>query len=182
MYNRNKTVTAGPDGFTVYYLDEKKHCSYPYHQPLLPHLQKLQWYGDTYKGKHYQQFEQDEFSPYQNRLYKNAVYGLGSYSFEELKKMSLSTKLAIKQTNKLAQQVLNQWKQEIVSKLVDDFLSSVFKKSKGIRNLITYTRNYFNPREVNHFQFAELNIRKVDIALKLIEQKILPDNFFNLAA
>jgi hypothetical protein len=182
MVNKNKTVTAGPDGFTVYYLDEKKHFNYEYHQPLLPHLQKLQLFGDSYRGKRYQQFEQDAFSAYQNRLYKDAVYGLSSYRLEELQRMSIQDKLAIKKTHRLAQYILNRWKQEIVFKLTDDFLRSVFHKSKVVRQLINSSSDYLNLNETNHFEFAELNLNKIDIALKLVEEKILPSDFFKMAA
>lgn len=181
MYNDHKVVTAGPEGFTVYYIDTGKHFNYAYHQPMLPYLQKLQLFGDSYHGKHYQQFEQDEFNQYQNRLYKDAVYGLSSYSLLQLRKMSISEKLQIKRVNRHAQVVLNRWKQEIVYKHVDNFLVSVFYKSKGLRRMIEGSSDFTNAKEVNSFGFAELNLRKIDIALKLIEEKILPDNFFRIA-
>lgn len=182
MNNENKVVTAGPEGFTVYYIDSRKHFNYKYHQPLLPYLKKLQVYGESYKGKRYQQFELDEFTPYQNRLYKDAVYGLSSYTITDLKKMSISEKVEIKKINKLAQRILNEWKQEIVSKLVDDFLLNVFYNSRTVKKMIMYSYNYTCEKVVNHLSFAELNISKRHIALKLMEQKILPDNFFLAAA
>jgi len=182
MYNENKVVTAGADGFTVYFIDSRRHFHYEYHQPLLPHLQKLQLFGDSYKGKNYQQFEQDVFNSYQNRLYKNAVYGLASYDLLQLQKMNLREKLEIKRIHRLTQHVLNLWKQEIVSKLVDEFLLSVFHKSKSVKELVASTDHYTNLKEMNGFEFAELNISKADIALKLIEQNILPANFFRMAA
>ena len=181
MNNDNKVITAGPAGFTVYYIDSGKHFNYAYHQPMLPYLQKLQLFGDSYHGKHYQQFEQDVFNQYQNRLYKDAVYGFSSYTLLQLRKMSISEKLQIKRVNRHAQDVLNRWKQEIVYKHVDNFLVSVFHKSKGVRRMIEWSSNFTNAKEVNSFGFAELNIRKIDIALKLIEEKILPDNFFRIA-
>lgn len=161
---------------------KKKHFNYGYHQPLLLHLQKLQLFGDSYRGKAYQQFEQDQFTPYQKRLYKDAVYGLSSYGLEELRSMSIRDKLAIKQTHRLAQHILNQWKQEIVTKLVDEFLLSVFYRSQTVKKLVDYSGDYFNLKEINHFEFSELNLSKVDIALKLVKEKILPEDFFRLAA
>ena len=175
MFNRNKVVTAGPEGFTVYYIDTQKHFNYEYHQPLLAHLQKLQLFKDSYKDKCY---EQDKFSSYQNRLYKNAVYGLNSYTIDQLKKMDIREKLEIKKKHRLAQYILNQWKHEIICKLVDDFLSAVFFRSKWVRELVQYSDDIRSWKEINRFEFADLNLTKVDIALKLIEQKILPFNFF----
>lgn len=182
MHNENKVVTASADGFTVYFIDSRKHFHYEYHLPMLPHLQKLQLFGDSYRGKNYQQFEQDVFNAYQNRLYKNAVYGLASYDLPQLRQMNLREKLAIKRIHRLTQQVLNQWKQEIVSKLVDEFLLSVFHKSRWVKDMVASTTEYTNVKETNCFDFSELNISKADIALKLMEQNILPANFFCKAA
>jgi hypothetical protein len=182
MINEHKVVTAESNGFTVFYTDSQKHYHYEYDQPLLPYLKKLQLFGDNYKGKKYQQFEADTFTPYQSRLYKDAVYGLNSYSIKQLQAMTTREKQEILRIHRLAQRVINKWKWQIVTGLVDSFMTKTFPRSNILHELVEATKGIMSTREVNTMSFAQLNLTKTDVANKLLQEGILPGNFFKAAA
>ncbi|HEY4062276.1 MAG TPA: hypothetical protein VGM30_10270 [Puia sp.] len=184
MANPNKTSHCNEKSVTVYYTDSKHHFTLPYESNQ---IQDLQLHGNSFEGKSYQDrtpslvFESDVFSPYQNRLYKDALHGLSMYTDKEIATMSFKDKLKIENLHKRAQRVLNEWKQSIVSKEVDDLLLSLFHKSTFLKkSIIERTKNYTNNALTNYQSFAELGISRIDIAKKLIEQGILPRVFFNL--
>ena len=127
------------------------------------------------------QFEKDIFNTYQNKLYKSCTYGLGAYSQKELKQMSFSERLSIIGRFLKVQEILNRWKQELVSKAVNDFLSSVFYHSKSVKRLIEKSNNYTDDDLICYHSFKDLGISKLDIAKKLIQESILPKNFLNAA-
>lgn len=176
MKNEHKVINASSEGFTVQYVDTLRHFNYSYDRPLLPHLEKI--YNELYKSTARQHYEKDPFNPLQNKLYKEVVYGLSSYSASELKMLSLCDKLKIKHLNNLAQRVLNVWKQELIASSVDDFLLSLFPRSQTIKKFVALSNNYTDQRVVNTCSFSELGITKKDIALKLISAGLLPKNFF----
>lgn len=182
MTNENKTFHCTESSITVYYTDSKKHFVHPYESPM----EELQIYGNSYKGVQYQDlsqskvFDADEFSPYQTMLYKQVLLGLKYFSDEQVRSMSFKKKLAIDKRHKRAQKVLNEWKQLIINKEVDDFLLSWFPHSKFVKNMVNNTHNYTHESVTNYQSFAELNISKKDIADKLIKVGLLPKQFFIL--
>ena len=58
----------------------------------------------------YQEFEKDKYSPYQNYLYKRALYGLDSLSVEELNTMCSKKRSRILNVYNRAQLVVNNYK------------------------------------------------------------------------
>jgi hypothetical protein len=149
-------------------------------------LKKLKIFGDTYKGKRYQKFDCGEFNSYQRRLYKDAVYGLNSYSLQELRAMTLKEKLEIKKLNHETQQALNDWKQEIVNDMVDDLLSHGIpgfeRLMDKIRAVLQVGQKFTSRKEISNLSFADLKLTKRDVALKLMQKGILPQDFFRAAA
>lgn len=182
MKNENKTFHCTESTITVYYTDSKKHFVHPYES----NLEQIQLYGNSYKGVQYQDvtnskvFDTDEFSPYQTMLYKQVLLGLKYYSDEEILQMSFKKKLTIDKRHKKAQKLLNEWKQLIINKEVDDFLLKWFPNSKVIKGMVKKTQNYTHESITNYQSFAELKITKKDIADKLIQAGLLPKKFFML--
>lgn len=182
MPNPNRTYHCTADSMTVYYTDTQRHFVHPYESKM----DNLQLYGNSYKGVQYQDlstsmvFESDHFSPYQNRLYKQAILGLKLYTEKELLSMSFKEKWNIERLHRKAQKILNDWKQLIIGKEVDSFLSTWFPHSRLVKGLIEKTKEYTNDSLTNYQSFSDLGISKEQIAQKLVETGILPRAFFKI--
>jgi hypothetical protein len=183
MSNPNKTFHCNAKSITVYYTDSKKHFISSYHSEK---VNNLQIHGNSPCSKGYQDdqsFHQIEnlFTPYQNKLYREAMHGLSIYTGQEIEAMSFKEKLRIEHLHKKAQRILNEWKQSIVSQQVDQLLLTLFPKSPFLKKeIIDRTKDYTNNTITNHHSFSELNITRIDIIRKLIEKKILPEVSHNL--
>jgi hypothetical protein len=171
--NLNKTASASKKGVLICYTDVQKH----------------QWlyYEGIQVDKHiplkgvskYQQLEFKPFNKTQQTLYNEVVYGLSTYSENELVEMSKTKKNNIVKTFERTQRLLNHWKQEIINKDVDEFLMKLFPHSK-ITKAFVQTKG-IDSNVKNKSSFKDLKITNVMIASKLIEFKILPLNFFELS-
>lgn len=127
----------------------------------------------------YQVLEQPPFNEIQQKLYAEAVYGLSYYSEKDVREMSKSKKLRLLAKYAKAQRVLNRWKQEIVYDRVDSFLLALFPNS-AITKVLVDTKGYDRSSKDPH-SFKELGLSPQDVASKLIEEKLLPQNFFQLS-
>lgn len=139
----------------------------------------FQAFGDSYFGKRYSESSnKNNYSDYQNFLYKRALYGIKVYTPAELKKMS---PLKIERINKVHERswkILNVWKQQIMIQFTNDLLS-LFKKSALAEDIInTYSKP--DPNFNCSISFKELNISKEMVINKLLENKALPKNFYEL--
>lgn len=168
--NQEKTVSANSKGIVISYGDVNKHMftRYP-----VEHVRKIQLHG-TVK---YQTIEK-EFTPIQEDLYQKLVHGFSAYTREELSIMSKTKKFKISVSYTKAHRILNRWKQEIVNEAVDSFMSRLFPHSPVVKQFINVKGYDDNLESV--FTFKELGVSKKDIANKLIEFGLLPQNFFNL--
>ena len=129
--------------------------------------------------KSYYKFEHDTLTEYQKFLYNRALFGLDVYVEEELKTMRWDKKKRIMKVNKRAQTVLNLWKQEIVNKLSTHFFTTVFPNTPITNNFIA-TTNETDPAFINRMSFKTLRITKNEIIAKLVNEGILPNNFYEL--
>ena len=126
----------------------------------------------------YQEFEKDKYSPYQNYLYKRALYGLDSLSVEELNNMCSKKRSRIVNVYNRAQLVVNNYKHQVTKKLTDKLLGSLFPNSSLISEIIKYEdidNNYKNT-----LTFKDLSIEKDLIVDLFINEGILPKNFLSL--
>lgn len=127
-------------------------------------------------------FEQDAFNAYQNFLYKRALFGLSVYSEEELAKMHWDKKKRIEKVHARAQQVLNSWKQELTFKYVSGVLANMFYHSQFVKDYKETFAGVTDPEYISRTEFKDLGIKKEDIVSKLITERILPPNFYQLKA
>jgi hypothetical protein len=174
--NRNKTVHVTAEGITICYTDTNKHEFIPFETHTV--LNNLQLYGNSYKGRKFQRYERDEFTPAQTHLYKDAIFGLSHYTAQERARLTLTERFKIQQLNQTTQKVLNKWKQQLLNSAVDDLLSNLFFHSTAVKAMVEKTHNATDKKMVNHHTFAELGINKRMIAEKLVNCKVLPDTFF----
>lgn len=118
-------------------------------------------------------------SEYQNFLYKRAMFGLSVYQKEEIKEMRADKRKRIQKVHRRTQTVLNTWKQEIIINRTNVVFRKLFPKS-SITHSLHQNFSEADPKYVNNMTFKSLRITKDQIVRKLIEEKILPINFFDL--
>ena len=87
-------------------------------------------------GKTYMNYESDEYSQYQNYLYKRALYGLDALSQDELAATCSKKKQRIINVYKRAQSVLNIEKQKATINYTNVIFKSLFPNSKLTESLI----------------------------------------------
>ena len=129
-------------------------------------------------GKTYMQYEQDQYSQYQNYLYKRALYGLDALSQQELATMCSKKKQRIINVYKRAQVVLNKFKQELTIKYTNLLFKTLFPKSPITDILLSQTET--DEKFKNTLTFKDLGIEKKDIITIFIAEGILPKNFLDL--
>lgn len=171
-FNPHKTVSASSKGIIISFRDANKHRFMPYESSM---LEDIQHHGH----KKYQQIESPAFNKIQQKLYAEAVYGLNFYSEETVQQMSKSKKLRVLAKYAKAQRILNRWKQEIVHEKVDSLLLALFPNSPITKALVD-TKGYDRQSRESH-SFKELGLSQQDVADKLIEVNLLPQNFYQLA-
>ena len=126
-------------------------------------------------------YEQDKFNTYQNFLYKRALFGLSVYSREELDAMHYSKKKRINGVHLRAQKVLNVWKQELIHDFVSNFLCRLFHHSTFAKDYAEKFAGIVDDTYISTTEFKDLGVRKENIIDKLIQERILPSNFYELA-
>jgi hypothetical protein len=140
-------------------------------------LKEYQLYGNN---RGYVEYERDEFNAYQNFLYKRALFGLTVYSSEELNAMHWDKKKRILKVHTRTQKVLNLWKQELSSKFVNTLFQQIFWKSQFVKDMVDTYGEDVDPEITCKMEFKEMGIQKKQIVEKLIQEKILPINFYEL--
>lgn len=145
--------------------------------------QKFEYSGklaeyQLYKQNTYTEYEVDQYSQYQNFLYKRALYGLKSLPVEEVEKMSEQKKIRINKVNRRAQRVLNEAKQKKVISITNKLFVKWFPDTKFTNFMLsnTETDNGFK----NTLNFKDLNIDKNEIVSIFIKEGILSSNFLSL--
>lgn len=126
----------------------------------------------------YVKYEIDEYSQYQNYLYKRALYGLSALTEKELATMCSKKKQRITNVYKRAQLVLNVIKQKVTIKYTNDIFQKYFPNSPWTDEMLAYTET--DERFTNTLTFKDLNIGKKDIITIFISEGILPKNFLSL--
>lgn len=124
------------------------------------------------------EYEVDEFNNLQNKMYKQVLFGLSSFTKEEISKMSYKQQNEVTKKTKKAQNVLNLWKQTLCNKYVNDLLHQFFPKSRITQELLE--DNHTDVSFKNCIDFKILGINKKQIINYLIKQEVLPENFYKL--
>lgn len=132
--------------------------------------------SSNYKMK----YEVDEFNSYQNKLYKEALFGISNYTQEEIKKLSYQEQNRIVKANRKAQSVLNIWKQELCNNIINSLFKNLFPNSPVTKELTGEFGNVVDASYKNFLTFKQLGVSKKEIVYKLIKHDVLPKNFFEL--
>lgn len=142
-------------------------------------LEEFQQLGSLNKGKKYVEYEVDPFNQYQNFLYKRALYGLKVYNDQEIKLMKKEKRARINKVQRKTQRVLNVYKQEVVNKLTNNIFQKFFPNSPITKALMGEFNNT-DSEFINTLDFKTLGISKEHIINRLMQEKILPKNFYEL--
>ena len=142
-------------------------------------LEEFQQRGVSNEGQRYMEYEIDPFNQYQNFLYKRALFGLKIYTPEELQMMKKEKRARINKIQRKTQKVLNVYKQEVVNKLTNNIFQRYFPNSP-ITKALMGEFNFTDSEYVNTLDFKVLGITKEHIVNRLIHEKILPKNFYDL--
>ena len=128
--------------------------------------------------KNVMQYEYDSYTPYQNYLYKRALFGLNSLTETEIKTICNKKKQRINNVYKRAQIVLNNFKQQVTINYSNFIFKTLFPNSPITDFLITEVET--DDKFINTLNFKDLNISKDDIICIFIQEGILPKNFLSL--
>ena len=128
-------------------------------------------------------------SEYQHQLYKTAVLGLKAFSKKELYKMSIATKKKIVEFYKKAQVILNRWKQQLVNEMFEQLCSIDCIKFEYNPFQKVFDETVIGIKKFGHqvddtvectLTFAQLKISREQVIQKLIDERILPSNFYQI--
>lgn len=125
-------------------------------------------------------FEKDAFNAYQNFLYKRAMFGLSVYTPEELEKMNPDKKKRIQKVHLRCQQVLNIWKQQICNQFTNNLFRTLFPTRDEAKLFFVTHAQTVDPMFTNTLNFKDMGVRKEHIVYKLIQEGVLPKNFYSL--
>lgn len=129
----------------------------------------------------YSVYEKDQFNSYQNFLYKRALFGMSMYTPAEVTIMHWDKRRRIEKVSKHAQKILNIWKQQIINIITNDMLRMIFTEKSGlVKEIINDCGNYTDPTFISIIDFKSLGVTKPMIVDKLIVEKVLPFNFYQL--
>ena len=142
-------------------------------------MQSYQLYGNPGR-KQQMVYEKDEFNAQQNFLYKRVLFGLGVYSPEELAKMHWDKKKRIQKVHSRAQNVLNIWKHQLTNQWTADLLGHLFWNSSFVKEYSEKFVNDIDPTYISNLEFKSLGVSKKEVINKLIDEKVLPYNFYQL--
>jgi len=128
--------------------------------------------------KNVMQYEYDSYTPYQNYLYKRALFGLNSLTEIEINTICNKKKQRINNVYRKAQIVLNNFKQQVTINYSNFIFKTLFPNSPITDFLITETET--DDKFINTLNFKDLNISKDDIICIFMQEGILPKNFLSL--
>jgi len=172
--NQNKTISANSKGITISFGDVNKH-QFIYYNNNNDVVKSIQRKG-TVK---YQELEKTDFNKVQQQLYNQAVYGLKSFPNQVIMEMKTERIRTVQAIHTRAKHVINNYKQEIASNRVDNFLSKMFPNSPIVKQMLNIKG--VDPAIKIPTSLRDLKITPTMLAKKLVEFKVLPENFFNLA-
>jgi hypothetical protein len=131
-----------------------------------------------YKSNTYMEYEKDNYTSYQNYLYKRALYGLSVFTQSELNAMCSKKKQRINNVYKKAQVVINKLKQQTTISYTNFIFETLFPKSPITQALLAETET--DDTLVNKLNFKDLGIEKSQIITIFIAEGVLPKNFLSL--
>jgi hypothetical protein len=130
----------------------------------------------------YQSIGSSAFTIQQNKLYKRLIYGVEAMTKSELIELSTVEIRQVNRDHRKAVKILNAWKNQIVASYIDELFGKVFWHSTIAESMIKFSKEDDYEDLENTLTFKELGLSKAQVAGKLIENGLLPVDFFQMAA
>lgn len=170
--NPNKTISANSKGIVITFTDVNKHKFVYYNDNEF--VKNIQIQGTA----KYQNLETFEFNKTQKRLYEQAVYGFKTLANETIMEMKPQQIKRFQEIHNRAKAVINSYKQEISNDRINALLSKLFPKSNLVKQILDVKG--VDPSIKIPISLKDLKITPRMLAEKLVEQGVLPQNFFKL--
>ena len=126
----------------------------------------------------YMEYEVDQYSQYQNYLYKRALYGINALDVKELATMCSKKKHRVNKVYLKGQQVINVYKQKLTIAYSNFIFKTMFPNSPITDFLLKDSETDVNFK--NTLTFKDLDISKDQIISIFMEEGVLPKNFMSL--
>lgn len=136
--------------------------------------------GGRASSKKQSRYEKDPFNEYQNFLYNRALNGLNTYDKDEVTAMAYNKKKRIVKVHKRAQTIINLWKQHVVNVLSNHLFQTIFPDSPLTKELVEDLGSHTDETYINKIPLKLLQIKKINVIDRFIEEGILPKNFHEL--
>lgn len=174
-----KTIRCTKRGIQIFYEQSEQGVSVFYEEKG---LSDIQLNGNKLNGISYQSVGSSVFSSQQNKLYKRLIYGIEAMTKSELIDLSTVEIRQINRDHRRAMKVLNAWKNQVVSSYIDTLFGELFWHSTIADAMIKFSQEDDYEDLENTLSFKELGLSKKQVASKLIENGLLPVDFFQMAA
>lgn len=174
-----KTIRCTKRGIQIFYEQTEQAVSVFYEEKGLSDIQLI---GNKLNGISYQSAGSSVFNNQQNKLYKRLIYGIEAMTKSELVELSTMEIRQINRDHRKAMKVLNAWKNQVVSSYVDKLFGEMFWNSSIAEEMINFSKEDDYEDQENTLSFKDLGLSKKQVAGKLIENGLLPVNFFQMAA
>lgn len=118
-------------------------------------------------------------SKQQNYLYRKAIMGMKGVPNDLRLKLSHEQVREIEREARKVQKFLNLWKQELTISKSNALFQQLFPNTEFTRQLVEkYSKP--SPKFCNTLEFEQLGVNKPMIIAKLIENKYLPNHFYEI--
>lgn len=177
--NSIKTIRCTERGIRIFYEKSEQVVSVFYEEKGLSDIQLS---GNKLNGVSYQSVGSSVFNTQQNKLYKRLIYGVEAMTKSELVELSTAEIRQINREHRQAVKVLNAWKNQIVASYIDALFGQIFWHSSIAESMVKFSKEDDYEDLENTLTFKELGLSKKEVASKLIENGLLPVDFFQIAA
>lgn len=123
-------------------------------------------------------YQQQKYNEYQIFLVERALKGLNIYTPEEIKSMHWDKKKRINLVHNRCKMIMNRWKQQLIIDKTNEFLTKLLPKAMITKDFIDNTKLDDNYNA--NIPLKTFGISKQNIIDKLMEEKILPKNYYTL--
>lgn len=120
-----------------------------------------------------------KLNSYQHFLFKRVLHGLNVYSAEEIEALHWDKKRRISKVWRRSQKEINEWKQIICNKKINDLIRNTFFGPTA-ESIISIPEDEVLDDYNNTFTLKDLGIMYEDLILRFMSKGLLPKNFFTL--
>ncbi len=131
-------------------------------------------------GHKYQQPSFNSYNNYQIFLYNRALHGLDAYTPEEVKKMHWDKRKRITSVHERCKLVINRWKQTLIIDKTNEVLTKLLPNAMVTKLLVSPRNMRIDDKYNANIPLKTLGISKQQIIDKLMDEKILPKDFYQL--